>query len=259
MKRTILTLCLALSLGAVAAENPLETAKAALIRGDAAEAARIYTALAADGNVKAQFNLALLYLEGAGVATDRDKARSLLQQAAALRLPEAEYHLGLMTLYGTDGITTYEAPAMQPYNTPSPPVRTYGISLINRAAAQNLLPAIENLANIYHYGIGDPADSKKAAYWYHRAATQGSADAQYALASLYLRGDGVVRNCAAARGLLEQAAAQDDAAAAHYTLATLYRTGKCVVSSPILTELQQRKASDAHARFLLHDTSGQGK
>ena len=145
MKQLALSLGLALSLTATA-ETPLEAAKAAFERGDAAEAVRIYSALAADGNAKAQYNLAYCYQEGLGIAADRSKARTLLQQAAAQHLPEAEYRLGLLLLYGTDGVITYEAPAMQSYNTPSPPVRRYAIALINRAAAQAYLPAIEELA-----------------------------------------------------------------------------------------------------------------
>ena len=57
MKR-LLALTLILAACASFAATPLEQAKAAAERGDAAEAVRIYTALAADGNAKAQYNLA---------------------------------------------------------------------------------------------------------------------------------------------------------------------------------------------------------
>mgnify|MGYP000854194522 CR=1 FL=1 len=254
MKRPVLGLLLPLSLMAAAAETPLEVAKAAFDRGDAAEAARIYTALAADGDGKAQYNLAILYLEGAGVAADHDKARALLQQAAAQRLPEAAYHLGRITLYGTDGVITYDAPEMQRYNSPSPPVRIYAISLIRRAAAQDLLPAIEELAAIYDQGIGIPADSRRAAYWYRRAAAKGSTVAQNTLAYHYLRGDGVVRNCPVARQLLAQAATGGDWAASG-ELSALYRSGECVAKSPVQAEIWQKKARDTYLRA----THGQGK
>ena len=253
MKRLALSLGLALSLTATA-ETPLEAAKAAFERGDAAEAVRIYTALAADGNAKAQYNLAYCYQEGLGIAADRSKARTLLQQAAAQHLPEAEYRLGLLLLYGTDGVITYEAPAMQSYNTPSPPVRSYAIALINRAAAQAHLPAIEELASIYDRGIGIPADSRRAVYWYHRAAAKGSTAAQKTLAYHYLRADGVVRNCPVARQLLEQAAAGGDWAASG-ELSTLYRNGECVEKSAVQAEIWQKKARDTYLRA----THGQGK
>ena len=247
MKRLALSLGLALSLTATA-ETPLETAKAAFVRGDAAEAVRIYSALAADGNAKAQYNLAYCYQEGLGIAADRSKARTLLQQAAAQHLPEAEYRLGLLLLYGTDGVITYEAPAMQSYNTPSPPVRS------NRAAAQAYLPAIEELAAIYDRGIGIPADSRRAVYWYHRAAAKGSTAAQNTLAYHYLRADGVVRNCPVARQLLEQAAAGGDWAASG-ELSALYRSGECVEKSAVQAEIWQKKARDTYLRA----THGQGK
>ena len=210
MKRLALSLGLALSLTATA-EPPLEAAKAAFERGDAAEAVRIYTALAADGNAKAQYNLAYCYQEGLGIAADRSKARTLLQQAAAQHLPEAEYRLGLLLLYGTDGVITYEAPAMQSYNTPSPPVRRYAIALINRAAAL------------------------------------GSTAAQNTLAYHYLRADGVVRNCPVARQLLEQAAAGGDWAASG-ELSALYRNGECVEKSAVQAEIWQKKARDTYLR-----------
>ena len=247
MKRLALSLGLALSLTATA-ETPLETAKAAFVRGDAAEAVRIYSALAADGNAKAQYNLAYCYQEGLGIAADRSKARTLLQQAAAQHLPEAEYRLGLLLLYGTDGVITYEAPAMQSYNTPSPPVRSYAIALINRAAAQAYLPAIDDR------GIGIPADSRRAVYWYHRAAAKGSTAAQNTLAYHYLRADGVVRNCPVARQLLEQAAAGGDWAASG-ELSALYRSGECVEKSAVQAEIWQKKARDTYLRA----THGQGK
>ena len=246
MKQLALSLGLALSLTATA-ETPLEAAKAAFERGDAAEAVRIYSALAADGNAKAQYNLAYCYQEGLGIAADRSKARTLLQQAAAQHLPEAEYRLGLLLLYGTDGVITYEAPAMQSYNTPSPPVRSYAIALINHAATQAYLPAIEELAAIYDRGIGIPADSR-------RATALGSTAAQKTLAYHYLRADGVVRNCPVARQLLEQAAAGGDWAASG-ELSALYRSGECVEKSAVQAEIWQKKARDTYLRA----THGQGK
>ena len=252
MKKLPILLVLALATSAQA--QTLEDAVAAYQKGELETAAQQFAALAEAGDAKAQYNLAYCYQEGLGIAADRSKARALLQQAAAQHLPEAEYRLGLLLLYGTDGVITYEAPAMQSYNTPSPPVRSYAIALINRAAAQAYLPAIEELAAIYDRGIGIPADSRRAVYWYHRAAAKGSTAAQNTLAYHYLRADGVVRNCPVARQLLEQAAAGGDWAASG-ELSALYRSGECVEKSAVQAEIWQKKARDTYLRA----THGQGK
>ena len=64
------------------------------------------------------------------------------------------------------------------------------------------------LADLYHNGLGVPADTAAAARWYRRAAAQGDAVAQLNLGDFYSRGRGVARDLAEAYAWLTLAAAQ---------------------------------------------------
>jgi len=63
---------------------------------------------------------------------------------------------------------------------------------------------------LYEDGDGVPQDYPRAAYWYHKAAEQGDADAQYSLGILYVYGHGVPQDYARAAEWLRLAAAQDN-------------------------------------------------
>ena len=47
---------------------------------------------------------------------------------------------------------------------------------------------------MYAYGQGVRQDYAEALRWYHKAAEQGDAEAQYNLGAMYHNGDGVRRN-----------------------------------------------------------------
>jgi TPR repeat protein len=64
-----------------------------------------------------------------------------------------------------------------------------------------------NLAAIYHYGLGVPADFALAMKWYRAAALQGNVDGQIGLAVIYAAGQGVSPNLPIARMWLSVAAA----------------------------------------------------
>lgn len=61
------------------------------------------------------------------------------------------------------------------------------------------------LGNMYKNGLGVDKDVAQAARWYHKAAIQGDADAQFSLAVIYLSGGA---NKIEAMNWLEKAAAQ---------------------------------------------------
>ena len=65
----------------------------------------------------------------------------------------------------------------------------------------------------------------KAANWYKKSADQNYVDAQYNLANLYLRGDGVTQNDYLAFSWFIKAAEQGDAPA-QYNLGRMYLLGK---------------------------------
>lgn len=210
--------------------TPLQSAKDAAKRGDYPEALRILTPLAEQGDAKAQYNLALFYQHGAGVEKSHAKALEWLEKAAAQHLPDAQLALGEALLYGENGMTTYDAPAMQEQSTPPQAQRERGIALITQAAEQNLPHAQERLGQLWLNGwrVSEPrGDVKQAAHWLAKAAANGNADAQYSLALLYRDGEGVTRDCDQALQWFEKAGDQGDWAA-YGEISRMYARGICV-------------------------------
>jgi ankyrin repeat protein len=72
----------------------------------------------------------------------------------------------------------------------------------------------------YLQGIGTDVNATASAQWFEKAANSGDTDAQYALASLYAKGQGVAQNYKKAKSLYEKAAVGgNDQAAARLSLA----------------------------------------
>lgn len=96
-----------------------------------------------------------------------------------------------------------------------------------RAAEQGNDKAQFNLALLYAKGEGVPQDKAKAAELYEKAAEQGNPKAQSNLGLMYARGDGVEQNYERAIELFNEAAEQDDAEA-QFNLGLLYNNGQGV-------------------------------
>ena len=126
-------------------------------------------ALAAGGEVGAQFGLALLYDFGfQGSARDPEEAQRWYLKAAAAGDIDAQYFLG----------NWYRARSPRP----EPAEAVYWITT---AAEQGHPTAQATLADLYRVGQGVDRDLEQAATWYTRAADQGSPLAHCGLARLY--------------------------------------------------------------------------
>jgi len=68
--------------------------------GNYADAMRIWSTVADQGNVNAQTAIGYLYFAGLGVAQSVERARSWYAIAAAQGEPNAQYHMGLIYLLG---------------------------------------------------------------------------------------------------------------------------------------------------------------
>ena len=85
---------------------------------------------------------------------------------------------------------------------------TSAAKLLGEAAKQGHPNAQYNLAVMYQKGDGIEQSDQKALYWYEKAAEQGLPIAQYNLGMIYFAGDIVLKDEAKARELWEKAAAQ---------------------------------------------------
>lgn len=63
---------------------------------DEKEAVRRYSLSAQDGNAHAKYRLGSMYLEGRGVAKDKDKAFNLIESALEQGNSAAQYHMAIV-------------------------------------------------------------------------------------------------------------------------------------------------------------------
>ncbi len=80
--------------------------------------------------------------------------------------------------------------------------------------------------------------------WYKRAANADNAEAQYALAELHLKGEGVAKDFRAAAQLFRRSADKGGLARSQYALGLLYARGIGVVKSDVEAVLWWQKAAD---------------
>jgi len=170
----------ALALPALA--GPLEDAGAAYRRGDYGTAARLYGALAAQGNADAQNSLGNLYIRGQGVTRNANEALKWFRRAAALGSASAQFNLAQIYFKGI-GVNQDLLEAATWYN---------------RAAEQGHAQSQFTLAVLYKIGAGVPANNQKSAFWFERAASQGHAEAQSELGLIFATGRGRPRDAVVA-------------------------------------------------------------
>jgi TPR repeat protein len=154
------------------------------------------------GKPVAQYNLAVLYALGDGVAQDYASAASWFRKAAESGHPAAQFNLAVMYERGL-GLPADAEAAFAWY----------------RRAAERSYPAAEyNLALAYAEGRGTRADPNAAARWYHDAAVQGVVPAMVNVAILYETGEGIARSLPDAYAWYRAAARRGDAAAGERAL-----------------------------------------
>ena len=174
--------------------------------------------LAQQGDVEAQYVLALRYALGLGVPQDYVEARKWYLKAAEQGHAPAQYNLGVFYHSG-EGIPQDYVEA-----------RKWWL----KAAAQGQANAQYLLGVLYYDGEGVPQDYVEARKWWLKAAAQGQANAQYLLGLLYYNGQGAPQdfltaytcaNIAAAQGN-ETALRNRDLAAAKLDAASLVEAQK---------------------------------
>lgn len=159
-----------------------------------AEAIRWYASAAEQGQMDAQYALALIAMDGAGgAARDEETAGLWMLEAARRGHVFAQFDLGNMYAQG-DGVAQSDANAA---------------TWFEAAAAQGHRDAQYNLGVLYLAGRGVDQDAVTALRWFAEAAEQGHPDAQYNLGISYLTGRNTDPNPAEAVRWLTAAADQD--------------------------------------------------
>ncbi|KQT49413.1 hypothetical protein ASG47_03520 [Devosia sp. Leaf420] len=160
---------------------------------------------AADGDARAQFEIAAIYTEGRAVPADPKEAAVWYERSAAQGFAPAQYRLGSLYEAGT-GVDKDLDMARLWYQ---------------RSADAGNRMAMHNLAALYASGQLGDQQFNQAAEWFERAAQRGMTDSQFNLGMLYARGLGVEQDfeksykwfsLAAKRGDADSAKARDDIA-----------------------------------------------
>jgi localization factor PodJL len=155
-------------------------------------------AAAMAGDAAAQFEVAVRFAEGRGVARNDRQAAHWLELAAKQGLAPAQFRLGGYYEKGI-GVKKDLAAARDLYLA---------------AAAKGNGKAMHNVAVLYADGVNGRSDYHSAALWFRKAADHGITDSQYNLAILYARGNGEPQNYAEAYKWFALAAKQGDVEAA---------------------------------------------
>ena len=121
-----------------------------------------YLKAAEQGDVKAQYKVAVYYDEGKGVAQDLEKAEVWYTKAAEQGHASAQYNLGNSYYHG-EGVKRDE---------------TTAVSWYRKAADQGHAKAQFMMGVCYDKGLGVVNDEVEAVCWYRKAAEQGHAKAQ---------------------------------------------------------------------------------
>ena len=170
------------------------------------------TSLTIKGNAAAAFRLAIMYVQGDGVAEDRAKSIEWLRNAAELGSAVAQSELGRMYRDGDD-VTAKDS--------------VQALKWFRLAAEQGYADAQSALASMYRVGDGVPEDLAEAMKWDRMGADQGHAASQFTLGFMFSLGFGVAKDSAEAVKWFRMAAEQRHARAQFY-LGEMYGRGEGV-------------------------------
>ncbi|HYC63248.1 MAG TPA: tetratricopeptide repeat protein, partial [Reyranellaceae bacterium] len=165
--RSLLALVL-IALAGTAAAGPYEDGVAASERGDYAAAMALWRPLADEGNVDAQYRIAVLYDLGRGVAQDYAAAVRWYRLAADKGHANAQHNLATMYEMGEGVEPDYALAA--------------AIVWFRRAAMQGYAPAQCSLGVMYALGRGVRRDDIEAYKWLTLAMASQSAQHASAIA-----------------------------------------------------------------------------
>jgi localization factor PodJL len=133
---------------------------------------------AANGDARAQFEVAAIYTEGQAIPQDFAEAAIWYERAAAQGFGPAQYRLGNLYEAGNGVEKDLEVAKLW----------------YQRGAEAGNRMAMHNLAALYAGGQMGEQQFELAAEWFEKAAMLGMTDSQFNLGMLYARGLGVEQN-----------------------------------------------------------------
>lgn len=178
------------------------------------EAFQIFEKLAKNSNDNAQYNIGMMYYNGQGVPVNKIMAFVWLDMASANGNKLAQNKLGYMYEKGEVAGTKDEVKATNEYL---------------KSAMQNYNVAQLNLAMKFNNSFKEE-NHKIAAFWYQKAANNGSTPAMNNLGNMYYHGQGVKQNYKTAYELYFKASSWGDPIA-QFNLAMMYYNGLYVKQS----------------------------
>lgn len=179
------------------------------------------------GDLEAQWELALIYLDGQGVSKDEAEAAHWLSLAAQHGHVEAQFRLGQLLIHGSSAVRD----------------SVKGAQWLLSAARLGSQPAARELGDLYREGIGVEADDSDAAHWWRKAAEDGDRTAQYNIGMMFLEGRGVAADVADAVDWLVKAAEQGHSDA-QFQVGRIYRDGPAELRSAAKAERWLESAAE---------------
>jgi len=180
--------------------------------------------LAKEGDAKAEYYIALMYLNGLGLPYDAKQGFIWLQRSAIKEHVEAQYELGQLYVAGQQveqnldqGIRWLLSAARQGHAGAQ-----FNFGLLYQ---QDKVPLSSNLMAVYKQNRSQEFNFKQAAKWYQSAAEQAHGAAQNNLAWLYLIGKGVEQSDSLAIKWYTDSANQG-VIDAQYNLGLLFEQGR---------------------------------
>ena len=161
LKQLVAGVVVAVMLTGATVAGSLEDGLAAYLRGDYAEALRLWKPLADQGDAAAQFNIGVMYATGRGVAQDYGETILWYRKAADQGNASAQFNLGLMYTTGR-GVAQDYGEAAKWYS---------------KAAAQGHADAQYNLGVMHFHGRSVLQDYVLAHMWFNLAASRGQEEA----------------------------------------------------------------------------------
>lgn len=209
---------------------------------DAQQAAEWFTKLARQDHPSAQFELAMLYLQGAGVERNAVQALHWMECAKANgdenAFTYAESCGRIVSLQGSADEGNLQAVAelakeyMHIGLALGEDNGCFGLSLelASKAAEAGVSEAFWVLAQLFENGLGVGEDFEQALDYYCRGSDLGHAACQHSLGCLYLQGDYLISDMAQGFALCMEAA-EKGYAPAMQTIGRCYQFGDGVESS----------------------------